>query len=162
MADFRVAKIQKPQEPPPTKQKAQPQIKAQKAQFKRTEEQQASKSNLKNPRSSVNRRLSLSLSEGLQEGQQSAESSSSNKYAQVANPQMGDNEVELSSCNLLEGTDDEMTEGDESQLPIKKHATDIVDSDISTSLQQSSKNMRQQMKMKSQQNIHSQGHIANQ
>ena len=119
-----------------------------KAPFKRAEEQRASKGNLKNARSSVNRRLSLSLSEGQQEGQ-SAESSSSNNYAQVANPQMGDNEVELSSCNLLEGTDDEMTEGDESQSPMKKRTTDIIDSEISTSLQQSSKNMRHQLKMKS-------------
>lgn len=83
------------------------------------------------------------------------ESSSSNNDAWVGNPQVGDNEVELSSYNnMLAGTDDELTEGDESHPTLKKHATELADSEISSSFQHSSLPARHQVKMRSQQNVH--------
>ena len=47
---------------------------------------------------------------------------------------MGDNEIELNS--LLEGTDDEMTDGYDGhrQHGFHKRMTDLMDSDISTSM----------------------------
>jgi hypothetical protein len=72
---------------------------------------------------------------------------------------MGDNEVELYSYNnMLGGTDDE-TEGDD-QPPMKKAATDVADSEISSSFHQTNMPQRHQAKMRSQQNVHSQEDFA--
>lgn len=113
VADFKVAKIQKPTEPPGSKSKSLVPPKHPKVPLKKTEVS-ASKTNLKNKTSSVRGGLSVSGSERQQEGAQSVDSSSSNNEAWVGNPQMGDNEVELYSYNnMLGGTDDELTEGDD-------------------------------------------------
>lgn len=79
-----------------------------------TTEVSVSKTNLKNKTSSVRGVVSVSGSERQQDGANSVDSSSSNNDAWIGNPQMGDNEIELYSYNnMLGGTDDELTEGEE-------------------------------------------------
>ena len=156
VADFKVSKIQKPQEPAAgAKSKSLLQPKPLKVPLKKTEGS-ASKANLKNKTSSVKGGLSVSGSERQQEGPQSVESSSSNGEAWIGNPQMGDNEVELYSYNnMLGGTDDELTEGDDSQPTMKKRTTDLADSEFSSTFQHTNMATRHQVKMRSQQNVHS-------